>query len=42
MLFRGTLVMEGRGRAVVVATGGDTILGKYDRTGLNLSLTFAS
>jgi P-type Ca2+ transporter type 2C len=28
MLFRGTLVVEGRGRAVVVATGGDTILGR--------------
>jgi Ca2+-transporting ATPase len=28
MLFRGTLVVEGRGRAVAVATGGDTILGR--------------
>ncbi|HSO62873.1 MAG TPA: HAD-IC family P-type ATPase, partial [Desulfobacterales bacterium] len=28
MLFRGTLVVEGSGRAVVVATGGDTVLGR--------------
>ena len=28
MLFRGTLVVEGHGRAVVVATGGDTVLGR--------------
>ena len=28
MLFRGTLVVEGSGRAVVVATGGDTVLGQ--------------
>nr|MCU0605266.1 cation-transporting P-type ATPase [Desulfobacterales bacterium] len=28
MVFRGTLVVEGSGRAVVVATGGDTVLGR--------------
>ncbi len=28
MVFRGTLVVEGRGRAVVVATGADTALGR--------------
>jgi Ca2+-transporting ATPase len=28
MLFRGTLVVDGSGRAVVVATGGDTVLGR--------------
>jgi Ca2+-transporting ATPase len=28
MLFRGTLVVEGSGRAVVVATGSDTVLGR--------------
>jgi Ca2+-transporting ATPase len=28
MLFRGTLVVEGSGRAVVVATGGNTVLGR--------------
>lgn len=28
MVFRGTLVVEGRGRAMVVATGAETVLGK--------------
>jgi len=31
MLYRGTLVVEGRGRAVAVAVGGHTVLGRLQR-----------